>query len=51
MKQYILKYTIKLWYRMTFENNKYAKQLFELIEGFYEVTENYISLIIHKSSF
>lgn len=36
---------------MTFENDKYARQLFELIEGYYQLTENYLAFILTKSSF
>ena len=45
MEKYILKYTVKLWYEMTFNNNKYSEQLFNLIEGYYKVIESYMCLI------
>ena len=45
------KIVIKLWYDMTFNKNANAKLLFEMIEGFYEITDNYMSLIITKNSY
>lgn len=51
MKKHILKHTITLWHRMTFDNDKYSKKIFELIEGFYELTDNHLVFILTKSSF
>jgi len=42
---------IKLWYNMTFNKDANAKLFFELIESYYELTENYMYLIMSKNSY